>query len=178
MWLQEHEELLPAPCPAETTPAPRIKRMQRRNASYQKKNLERKFASSTGDFCILSAPPVWFLCTWVVFVRVAHICGSPERLRSHRQRGGGGGVLACLILHRVPPVDMMSLFECLVSLSSVRLPGPSGSLCPLLSCPLLQCDAERTVHPLWARQNVQRRTSFPRRRASGCILWQQAEEAS
>lgn len=37
----------------------------RPNISYQKKNLEKKFASSTGDFCILRAPPVWVPCTWV-----------------------------------------------------------------------------------------------------------------
>lgn len=37
----------------------------RTNISYQKKNLEKKFASSTGDFCILRAPPVWVPCTWV-----------------------------------------------------------------------------------------------------------------
>lgn len=49
-------------------------RLKRWNVSYQKKYLDKKFASSTGDFCILSAPPVWFLCTWVVPVRVAHIC--------------------------------------------------------------------------------------------------------
>lgn len=33
---------------------------------YQKKYLERKFASSTGDFCILRAPPVLFHCTCVL----------------------------------------------------------------------------------------------------------------
>lgn len=42
--------------------------------SYQKKNLDKKLASSTGDFCILSAPPVWFVCTWVAPERVLHIC--------------------------------------------------------------------------------------------------------
>lgn len=30
----------------------------RRHEPYQKKNLEKKLASSTGDFCILSAAPV------------------------------------------------------------------------------------------------------------------------
>lgn len=54
-----------------TEPAPSSKR---RNASYQKKNLDKKLASSTGDFCILSAPPVWFVCTWVAPERVGHIC--------------------------------------------------------------------------------------------------------
>ena len=81
-----------------------------KNASYQKKNLDKKFASSTGDFCILSAPPVWFLCTWgVVSVRVAHICVSPGWLCSHRHEHThththtpthtNRRVLAWLILH-------------------------------------------------------------------------------
>lgn len=44
---------------------------------YQKTNLERKFASSTGDFCILRAPPVWFLCTWGFPEPRSHWCVSP-----------------------------------------------------------------------------------------------------
>lgn len=90
-----------APCHSQKPPLLSTKGAKRRNMSYQKKNLDKKFASSTGDFCILSAPPVCSLCTWVVFVRVAHICVSPEWLRPHRQRDG---VLPSFVLHFAPPV--------------------------------------------------------------------------
>lgn len=102
--------------------------------SYQKKNLEKKFASSTGDFCILSAPPVWFLCTWVVCVRVAHICGSPEWLRSHRQAEGAR--------LGYPPLCASGKCDITVTFSSFspkpRLVSPWSSLVPLaLSAPVV-----------------------------------------
>lgn len=105
--------------------------------SYQKKNLEKKFASSTGDFCILSAPPVWFLCTWVVSVRVAHIYVSPEWLRSHRRETRRSPVLSSTCAsgkYNVTVWLSSSPKPRLVSLSSVRLPW--SSLVPLaLSAP-------------------------------------------
>lgn len=92
--------------------------------SYQKKNLDKKFASSTGDFCILSAPPV-YLCTWVVVVRVAHICVSPEWLRPHRQRDR---VLSSFVLHFAPPVAehvvTASFLLCSKILVSILSPSP------------------------------------------------------
>lgn len=69
------------------------------SSSYQKKNLDKKLASSTGDFCILSAPPVWFVCTWVAAERAVHIC-VPRVAPCARPQGED--VLATPVLHFAP----------------------------------------------------------------------------
>lgn len=75
------------------------KRTHWHKSSYQKKNLDKKLASSTGDFCILSAAPVWVVCTWVAPERVLHICVPCAAPFARPQ---GRDVLTTSVLHFAP----------------------------------------------------------------------------
>lgn len=113
-------------------------------------------------------------------MRVAHICVSPEWLRPHRQIEG---VLASFVLHFVPPVAKTRYHRLVFfllpkrvgSVSFARVPGLlwSRSLSQLL---LSFSATVRGQSILYGLAKTCGDTSFPRRRASGCILWQQAEE--